>query len=53
MNKNKSLKCPRCGRRAYDISEIPKEKIYIEMKCPQCHKIVRITCDEKSLMPTA
>lgn len=40
--KSKPLKCPRCGKRACDISEIPKEKIFIEMKCPQCHNIVRI-----------
>ena len=48
-NKTIILKCPKCGRRACDISEIPKEKIFIEMKCPQCHKIVRIWCEEKSL----
>lgn len=27
---NKPLKCPICGKRACDVSEIPKEKMYIE-----------------------
>lgn len=50
MNKKtKSLRCPCCGKRACDISDIPKEKIYIEMKCPQCHNIVRIWCDKASV----
>ena len=47
--KSKPLKCPRCGKRACDISDIPKEKIFIEMKCPQCHNIVRIWCNKESL----
>lgn len=50
MNKKaKPLKCPCCGKRACDISDIPKEKIYIEMKCPQCRNIVRIWCDKASV----
>ncbi len=32
---NKPLKCPVCGKRACDVSDIPKEKLYIELKCPQ------------------
>ena len=47
--KSKPLKCPRCEKRACDISDIPKEKIFIEMKCPQCHNIVRIWCNKESL----
>ena len=31
---NKPLKCPVCGKRACDVSDIPKEKLYIELKCP-------------------
>lgn len=49
QNKPKPLKCPRCGKRACDISNIPKENIFIEMKCPQCHNIVRIWCNKESL----
>lgn len=52
-NNPKPLKCPRCGKRACDISDIPKEKIFIEMKCPQCHNIVRIWCNKESLKTAA
>lgn len=46
---NKPLKCPICGKRACDVSEIPKEKMYIELKCPNCNKIVKIPCDESAV----
>lgn len=36
------LKCPICGKRACDASALPEEKIYLEMKCPNCRKIVVI-----------
>lgn len=49
---NKKLKCPVCGKRACDISELPKEKIYIELKCPHCNKLVKIPC-VKSAVKTA
>lgn len=32
--KSKPLKCPRCGKRACDISEIPKEKIFHRNEMP-------------------
>lgn len=38
---NKPLKCPVCGKRACDVSDIPKEKLYIELKCPNCNHIVK------------
>lgn len=41
MNK---MKCPCCGKRAFDISRLPKEQIEIELKCPNCHKFVKIPC---------
>ena len=28
------MKCPECGKRAFDISGLPKEQIEIELKCP-------------------
>lgn len=34
--------CPLCERRVCDVTNNSKERIVIEMKCPQCHKIVRI-----------
>ena len=50
---NKPLKCPVCGKRACDVSDIPKEKLYIELKCPNCNKIVKILCDESAVKDTA
>ena len=44
----KTMKCSRCGKRAFDISELPKEKVHVELKCPQCNKIVRVSCDAGS-----
>ena len=38
------MKCPCCGKRAFDISRLPKEQIEIELKCPNCHKFVKIPC---------
>lgn len=38
MNK---MKCPCCGKRAFDISRLSKEQIEIELKCPNCHKFVK------------
>lgn len=40
------MKCPNCGKRAFDISKLPKERITIELKCPHCNKIVRVYCSE-------
>jgi phage FluMu protein Com len=48
----KKLKCPVCGKRACDISDLPEEKIYIELKCPHCKKLVKIPC-VKSAVKTA
>lgn len=44
----KKMKCPNCGRRAFDISRIPKEEVEITLKCPQCGKFVSVPCNEKS-----
>lgn len=38
------MKCPCCGRRAFDISRLPKEQIEIELKCPNCHKLIKVAC---------
>lgn len=46
----KKMKCLNCGRSAFDISELPKEKIFVELKCPQCREFVKIPCDVTSLM---
>ncbi len=48
MEEKKKMKCPNCGRRAFDISRIPKEEVEVTLKCPQCGKFVSIPCNEKS-----
>lgn len=42
----KKMKCSNCGKRAFDISELPKQKFVVELKCPHCGKVVRVPCDE-------
>ncbi len=44
------MKCPKCGKRAFDISKLPNELIEIEMKCPNCHQFVRIACVAEMVM---
>jgi transcription elongation factor Elf1 len=44
----KKMKCPRCGRRACDITQFPKEDVKIILKCPQCGHFVTVSCNEKS-----
>lgn len=46
----KKMKCSNCGRRAFDISELPKEKVVVELKCPHCGKVVKVKCDTSSVM---
>jgi hypothetical protein len=38
------MKCPRCGRRAFDILPLPNEQVEITLKCPHCHQIVAVPC---------
>jgi endogenous inhibitor of DNA gyrase (YacG/DUF329 family) len=38
------VRCPRCDRRVFDISELPPNLIRVRLKCPHCHKIVEIPC---------
>lgn len=44
----KKMKCPKCGRRAFDISKLPKEEIEVTLKCPQCGNFASVPCNEKS-----
>lgn len=46
----KKMKCSFCGKRAFDISELPKEKIVVELKCPHCKRLVKVKCDASSVM---
>jgi transcription elongation factor Elf1 len=43
----KKMKCPNCGRRAFDISNLPKEEVEVTLKCPQCGKFVSVPCNEE------
>ena len=38
------VKCPnpKCGRRIFDIEEMPPGKVVLEMKCRHCGKIIRV-----------
>lgn len=47
---NFRMKCPECGKRAFDISSLPREQIEIELKCPNCHHFVRVACIAEMLM---
>lgn len=49
----KKMKCPNCGRRAFDISRLPKEEVEVTLKCPQCGKFVSVPCIEKSELKAA
>jgi ribosomal protein S27AE len=44
----KKMKCPNCGRRAFDISRLPNEDVEVTLKCPQCGKFVSVPCNETS-----
>lgn len=39
-NAMERLKCPVCGKRAADIDA--NGTVEIELKCPNCHKIVKL-----------
>jgi len=34
--------CPRCGGRAFDISNQPK----VILKCPRCQNVVAVNCTQ-------
>ena len=38
------VKCPnpKCGRRIFDIEEIPPGRVVLEMKCRHCGEIIRV-----------
>lgn len=40
------MKCLKCGKRAFDISGLPTVPLIVELKCPNCHNIVKIPCDK-------
>ncbi len=44
------MKCPMCGKRAFDIEPLPREQIEVELKCPNCRKFVRVSCVKESCL---
>ena len=44
MAKKKSMQCPLCGHRAFDISDNYSGQIEVDLKCPHCKNIVTISC---------
>ena len=38
------MRCPLCGKRVFDISELPGERVAITLKCPSCHQVVTVRC---------
>ena len=34
--------CPLCGRRVCDIVTTTKKQVIVELRCPQCNRIVRV-----------
>lgn len=43
------IKCPTCRKRAFDISELPNVPLVIELKCPHCKNIVRVSCTKNDV----
>ncbi len=37
-----SMRCPRCNKRAFDVSDWASKSLAIELKCPHCKSIVLI-----------
>ena len=37
-----SAPCPVCDKRALDISVLPDTQIRVRLKCPHCHKLIKI-----------
>jgi hypothetical protein len=34
--------CPICGKRVFDLTDLPGTTVQVRMKCPHCRKIVKI-----------
>jgi len=34
--------CPVCGKRVFDLSDLPSTPVRVRLKCPHCRKIVKI-----------
>ena len=45
------VKCPnpQCGRRIFDIEEMPSGKVVLEMKCRHCGEMVQVGFSPKKV----
>lgn len=37
-----SMVCPKCKKRVFDVQMMPKGEFKIQLKCPNCHRIVTV-----------
>ena len=37
-----SAPCPVCEKRALDITDLPDTQVKVRLKCPHCHKLIKI-----------
>jgi len=37
-----SAPCPVCEKRALDITDLPDTQVRVRLKCPHCHKLIKI-----------
>ena len=44
------MRCPLCGKRVFDISELPGERVAITLKCPSCHQVVAVRCTREAML---
>ena len=44
------MRCPLCGKRVFDISELPGEQVAITLKCPGCHQVVTVRCTREATL---
>jgi hypothetical protein len=43
----KKMICPLCEKRVFDVSKLCDQQVEIELKCPNCNKVVKVPCLEK------
>jgi len=48
----KQMRCPNCGKRAFDVSHLPTEHTAVEIKCPQCSTFVSVELRQEAMLHT-
>lgn len=43
----RSMRCPRCQKRAFDVTGIAGQPVAIQLKCPHCKNIVSVDLPTK------